>query len=301
MMDPPFRGKTMPIEPTVFRPIRESTLPFRGKEFVTAYLKDGNGYVTVRSICAVFGLDVRAQRKRLMRKQNFYEHYTATILMNTPGGPQKTLCLLAQMVPMFLAGVELDRVQNPEAYELLHAFQQEASILLAEHFGLSERGEMQFMRESMARMVAEQEAFEEALAKKVEAELAELRRAQADKVDQIRAAFSDLRQQVTRIEAVAGPKTRLTPEQLGQLRQATAALGALLQERGVAKPYPGIYMDITRLTGVSRSEDIRQEDFAEVVAFLENQIKALTQPAAGKTGSTSQPAAGSHADAEDRD
>jgi hypothetical protein len=70
---------------------------------------------------------------------------------------------------------------------------------------------------------------------------------------------------------------RLNPEQLGQLRQATATLGSLLQERGVAKPYPGIYMDITRLTGVSRSEDIRQEDFQTVMDFLEGQIGALSR------------------------
>jgi hypothetical protein len=36
-------------------------------------------------------------------------------------------------------------------------------------------------------------------------------------------------------------------------------------------------MDITRLTGVSRSEDIRQEDFASVIEFLEGQIRALSR------------------------
>ena len=66
---------------------------------------------------------------------------------------------------------------------------------------------------------------------------------------------------------------------LGQLRQLVATLGTLLQEKGVAKPYPGIYMDITRLTGVSRSEDIRQEDFPAVVEFLEKQVRALTTEA----------------------
>jgi hypothetical protein len=34
-------------------------------------------------------------------------------------------------------------------------------------------------------------------------------------------------------------------------------------------------MDITRLTGVSRSEDIRQEDFRMVVEFLEGQVRTL--------------------------
>lgn len=279
----------MTVEPHVFKPLRERSLLFRGMEIATADLRDGQGYVSIRSLCAAFGLDQRAQRKRLLRAQNYFEPYTATILMTTPGGPQPSLCLMHAAVPIFLTGVELERVKDPEASALLKAFLDEAYVVLAEHFGLSERGEINFLRESVARMVAEQESFEENLAKKVEAELAELRRAHDEKVQQIREAFGDLRQQVTRLEAVAGPKARLTPEQLGQLRQSTATLGTLLQERGVAKPYPGIYMDITRLTGVSRSEDIRQEDFAMVIAFLENQIAALTR-AASPTPPASSPA-----------
>jgi hypothetical protein len=275
----------MSVEPNFFYPEKESSIIFQGKEITTAVLKDGNGYVTIRSLCAALGLDQRAQRKRLMRAQNFFAPYTVTILVSTPGGPQKMMCLDARTVPMFLSGVELERVQDPEAHSILKAFMEEAMMILAEHFGISERGEMQFLRESVARMVLEQEKFEDNLSKKVEAELAEIRRSHEEKVQQIRTAFGDLRQQVTHLEAVAGPKARLTPEQLGQLRQTTAVLGSLLQERGVAKPYPGIYMDITRLTGVSRSEDIRQEDFPTVIEFLEKQVNALTlgaKPAAEK-------------------
>lgn len=270
----------MSVVTPVFRPERERTLQFQEKDIATADLKDGQGYVSIRSLCQAFGLDQRAQRKRLLRQQGYFEAYTATILMTTPGGAQPALCLMASAVPLFLTGVSLERVQDAAARDLLKAFLDEAHTVLAEHFGISERGELQFLRESIARMVYEQEQSEDnaaLLAKKVEAELAELRRAHEEKVQQIRAAFGDLRQQVTRLEAVSGPKARLTPEQLGHLRQITAALGALLQERGVAKPYPGIYMDITRLTGVSRSEDIRQEDFPGVVAFLENQVAALTR------------------------
>ena len=259
----------------VFRPERERKLLFWGKEIATADLKDGKGYVSVRSLCEAFGIDGRAQRKRLMRQQGYFEVFTATILTTTAGGPQPTLCLMASAVPLFLTGVELERVEDTGARQLLKAFLDEDHTVLAEHFGISERGELQFLRESVARMVAEQEMFEENLSKKVEAELAEMRQAHEEKVTQIREAFSDLRQQVTRIEAVAGPKARLTPEQLSQLRQAVATLGTLMQESGVAKTYPGIYMDITRLTGVSRSEDVRQEDFQLVVEFLERQIQAL--------------------------
>ena len=267
----------MPVNGPAFHPVRERSLTFRGQEIATADLKDDHGYVSVRSLCQAFGLDQRAQRKRLMRQQGYFEPYTATIVMTTPGGPQPTLCLMASIVPLFLTGVELGRVQDDETRGILRAFLEEAHIVLAEHFGISERSELLFLRESVARMVAEQELFEEHLSKKVEAELAELRQAHEEKVQQIRAAFGDLRQQVTRLEGVAGPKARLNPEQLGQLRQAVATLGTLMQERGVAKPYPGIYMDLTRLTGVSRSEDIRQEDFASVMEFLDGQVKALTR------------------------
>ncbi len=165
----------------------------------------------------------------------------------------------------------------------------EVHTVLAEHFGISERGEMQFLRQSIARMVTEQENFEENIAKKVDAELAEIRRVHDEKVQQIRDAFATLRLQVSQLEKVAGPKARLTPEQMGQLRQLVATLGTLMQENGVPKPYPGIYMDITRLTGVSRSEDIRQEDFSEVVAFLERQVETLSRVRPAAQGDTGAP------------
>ena len=273
----------MTDEMPAFRPERQRKIVFRGKEISTADLKDGKGYVSVRSLCDAFGLDPRAQRKRLQRQQGYFQPYTAVILMDTAGGPQPSLCLMASAVPLFLTGVELERVDNAETRDLLLAFLNEAHTVLAEHFGISERGEMQFLRESLARMVAEQELFEETISKKVEAELADLRRSQEEKVQQIRDAFGNLRQQMTRLEQVSGPKARLNPEQLGQLRQIVATLGTLMQENGVPKPYPGIYMDITRLTGVSRSEDIRMEDFPTVITFLEKQVETLSRkrPAAG--------------------
>lgn len=260
-----------------FSPQRQRKILFRDKEIVTADLKDGKGYVSLRSLCDAFGLEPRSQRKRLARQQGYFQPYTASILLETAGGPQPSLCLMASVVPLFLSGVELERTQNPAARELLSAFLDEVHLVLAEHFGISERGEMQFLRQSVARMVVEQEAFEEIISKKVDAELADIRRAHEEKVAQIRDAFAGLRQQVTRLEEVSGPKARLTPEQTGRLRQLVAALGTLMQENGVPKPFPGIYMDITRLTGVSRSEDIRQEDFPEVVAFLERQVETLSR------------------------
>ena len=179
----------MPVNPAVFRPDNERKLLFQGKEIATADLRDGKGYVSVRSLCEAFGLDQRAQRRRLMRQQGYFEPYTATVLMNTTGGPQPTLCLMCSAVPIFLTGVELDRLQDVETRDLLRAFLDEAHTILAEHFGISERGEQQFMRESIARMVAEQELFEDKFQKKVEAELTEIRNAHEEKIQQNSRSF----------------------------------------------------------------------------------------------------------------
>lgn len=259
-------------------PTQERKILFRGKEIKTADLPDNQGYVSFYSLCDAFGLDRRAQKKRLERQNNYFRPYTALLLLSSPGGPQATLCLMAAAVPLFLTGVQVERVADPEARQMLQAFLDEAMEVLAEHFGISERGEMKFLREAVARMVAEQEAFDdrmEALSKKVEAELAEVRQAQEVKVQQIREAFSSLRGE---IRQTSGPKSRLTPEQLGQLRETVNTLGVLMQARGDVNPYAGIYSAIFRMTGIARSEHIAQQDFERVLEFLDRQIAALRPP-----------------------
>jgi len=154
-------------ESPVHKPVRERVLTFRGKEIATADLKSGFGYVSFNSLCDAFGVDRRGQRQRLSRQESYFVPYTTTILTTTAGGPQPTYCLRADAVPLFLAGVQIANVADPEARGLLKAFLEEAHIVLSEHFGLSERGEIQFYREAMARMVLEQEAFEEGLSKKL--------------------------------------------------------------------------------------------------------------------------------------
>lgn len=146
----------MAIERPVFIPESEDTLIFQGYKISTADLKDGKGYVSIRSLCDVFRLDQRAQRRRLLRQRNYFESFTAKIKITTPGGPQPSLCLRASAESLFLTDVDLGRISNPETRLLLLAFLGEAHTVLAEHFGSSEHGEVQFLRDSFARMVSEQ-------------------------------------------------------------------------------------------------------------------------------------------------
>ena len=73
-----------------FAPNAQRKIIFRGKEITTADLKDGKGYVSIRSLCDAFGLDPRAQRKRLLRQQGYFEPSTAMICWIRPVGRSRS-------------------------------------------------------------------------------------------------------------------------------------------------------------------------------------------------------------------
>jgi hypothetical protein len=258
-------------------PASEGELLFQERKIKTVTMSNGQGFVVLRSLCEAFDLDYNGQRQRLYRTTIFRDHSTL-IRVSTAGGRQAQVCLSAFAAPAFLMGVETSRVTNDSTRLLLDVFQEEGMIVLAEHFGMSERGEIRFLRESVVRMTLEQEAFEEQVIKNVDRELAADRATREEKIQQIREAFAHMREQIRTLEKIAGPKQRITPEQLGQLKQTVMVLGELMIRSGENKrPWPAIYTDIMLHFGFARSEDITQEAFPQVIAFLDRQANAFRE------------------------
>jgi hypothetical protein len=273
-----YAGPDEVLDNTIYEPATQDEIPFRGRQLVAAKLADGQGYVSLNSVAAAFGITRQALFARLNRKNDWFSPYIARIRLRTAGGPQTMVCMNAVALPLFLAGTSLEAVRDPEARSVLTAFLSEARDVLAEHFGITERGEMDFMRATMARLVAERQAEDQGLegrAKQsyVDEQIAQVRRDHAEKIDQIRKAFSDLRAQ---IKAATPTPERLTPEQVGQVSNTVRALGYLLQERGVNNPYPRVYSTIWRMAGVGTTERIPQAKFEEIMTWMEKQIQILS-------------------------
>ena len=273
-------------------PDHEGSLVFQGRTIQTATMANSQGYVVLRSLCDAFGLHYDGQRQRLYRNDLFHRYSSLVTIQTETRGRQAMLCLSAFAVPAFLMGVETSRVANEETRALLDVFQEEGMIVLAEHFGLSERGEIRFLREAVVRMTIEQEAFESMVVKNVEKELATDRQAREEKIQQIREAFTHMRDQIRTLEKVAGPKLRITPEQLGQVRHMVMVLGELMIRSGEStKPWVSIYTGITLQFGFSKAEDITQEKLPDVMEFLEVQIQAF-RAVVLKLQTSQQPGAG---------
>ena len=271
----------VPEDVLAVEPESESEIPFRGQKIKAATMKNKQGYVSVRSMCEAFGLNNAGQQQRILRTKLFKDQMLM-VKMSSPyaGGKgtrrQAQMCLSAFVVPAFLMGVETNMVSDPETKAMLDAFQEEGMIVLAEHFGLSERGEIRFLRETITKMAIQQQEFEEQVVLNVEKELAADRQAREEKIQQIRDAFGKMREQIRTLEKTAGPKARITPEHMGQIRHTVMVLGELMIMCGEkTKPWAGIYTSITLQFGVSRTEDLPQEAMPEVLEFLDRQVYAF--------------------------
>jgi P22_AR N-terminal domain len=262
----------------VFVPELQDAIDFRGRTLVTAKLADGNGYVVLNSLADAFGISRSTLTKRLIRKYDYFSQSACKIQIATRGGPQVQICLEASAVPLFISGTSLNAVKDPESRDVLRVFITECHEVLAEHFGISERGEMRVMRDTMARLVFERESedmdpdSQPPSKKYIDQQVTKIREEHEKKVDEIRQAFSELRGQIRTISDV----DRLTPEQIGQVNSTVRSLGYLLQQRGVNNPYPKIYATLWRMAGVGTTERIAQKDFNSVMEWMEKQIKILT-------------------------
>lgn len=275
----------MPSDPTetVFTPQRQNIIFFRGRNIVTALLNDQQGYVSLRSLADAFKVNRGALTNRLKRKADYFSPYVCRIYIMTTGGMQPHLCMNANAVPLFMATTSLESVKDLESRDVLRLFIEECHKVLAEHFSITEAGEMEVIKNTVSRLVLEREAEEGGLEGRdvriyVDKKMAEIQHTHEIKIGEVRKAFGDLRGELRSLTSSSNVP-RLTPEQVGQISNTVKTLGFMFQERGIANPYQRIYGNLFRLCGVGDTARIRQSDFESSMEWLEQQITRLSQAA----------------------
>lgn len=267
----------------VLSPDRQRDVLFRERPLTALDIAD-NTFVTISSVAKAFGLKPASLTRRINRKMGYFSQYAAKVSTVTAGGPQNLWCLNVTALPLFLTGEDLNDCDTQSDRDVLEVFLREVHIVLAEHFGVSERNEIQVLTDTVAHLVHQQIAHDEGLPTK-EARLAVsdadyVRREEYDeKLTSIRTAFGDLRQYASKAHNIAGQLSdqRLTPEMVGTVQNSVQTLGEMLEGLGALKPYPGIYRSIFQLTNVGSTERIRIRDFERVMAYLERRIEAVNK------------------------
>ena len=244
-------------------PTDERAVDFYGDE-LKVYVLDGEPYVPLRPICDFLGVSWSGQRQRVVRdpvlsKATRFVRVTHTNL----GGRPELLCLPLRYLNGWLFGISSSRVRE-ELREKLIQYQRECYDALARAFQgtaaspSSALTQIRDMALAIANM-AEQQMLLEGRVTTTETRL-----------DRAAVVVGDLSKRLGRLESRLTPGSFITEEQAAEVSQRVKALAGRLQEQTPGKNYyQSIFGELYRRFNVSSYKLIRQDSYAEVIAFLE--------------------------------
>jgi len=248
--------------------IDQREVTFYDDQLTAVRADDGQVYVSVRHMCDALGLAQRGQVLRIKRNEILEEGYKGGIMMITPGGRQRTGMLRVDLVPLWLSGIDINRVKE-EIRDKLKRFQREAAKVLWEAF-------------QEGRLTADT-TFDELL--KIHADTPEV---QAFKMLQgmlqlarnqiiIRDQLQDHEQRLETIEAqLAPPAHAVTQSQAMQISQAVKAVAIAQGKQTKRNEFGAVYGELYRKFEITSYKLLPAAKFEEAMDFLNEWHQSLT-------------------------
>lgn len=244
-------------------PADTRAVDFYGDE-LRVFILEGEAYVPLRPICDYLGVSWNGQRERVHRDPVLSEVTRfARVTRANLGGRPELLCLPLRYLNGWLFGISSSRVRE-ELREKLIQYQRECYDALARAFQdtsvspASPLAQIRDMALAIATM-AEQQMLLEGRVTTTETRL-----------DKAAVVVGDLSKRLGRLESRLAPGSYITDEQAAEISQRVKALAGRLQEQTPGKNYyQSIFGELYRRFNVSGYKLIRQNQYAEVIAFLE--------------------------------
>ena len=262
-------------------PIDEREVDFYGDSVTAVLVETPEGpqvFIPIRPLTEILGLDRTAQFRRINRNRVLHE-VSRTVLIRGRGlNPQDMVCLPLDFLYGWLFGLEVDRIKlelqervylyQRECYRVLAAaFQQATPTLTTPSPEVTELVKTRDMYRAMALMADEQIVL---------AERTDDAHARLDRAGQV---VKHIDQRLARVEQRLDPANFVTEEQAAAVSQRVRELGLALTAHDKSKNhYQGIFNELYRRYRASDYKHIRQGQFADVMAFLDEWGQALQQP-----------------------
>jgi TolA-binding protein len=267
-------------ETTALVPIEERQVKFYEDEITAALVEFDNQeqiFVPIRPICEYLGVDPQAQTRRIRRDMVLSEHLQGVAIMATPsgnkrssGGAQTALALPLEMLPGWLFGIDASRVK-PELRDKVVRYQRECFRVLwkafqSEAFSQAASDEASSATTSLTQI----RNMGLAIAELAEQQIAMEKRL-SSRLDQAAVVVRELQRRVGVVEKKLTPASLITDEQAAEVSQAVKALADYLKSKDASKNhYQAAFSEIYRRFGVSSYKNIRADQFADVLKFLED-------------------------------
>lgn len=256
----------------------QRTIDFYGDP-ITVVVADDEVYVPVRPIAEFLGLDWSSQLQRIRRDEVLARRVTTLVITTTDNSRREMICLPLDLLPGWLFGIAPSRVRaelapklnryREECFRVLwRAFQAEAlaSIGAGERTGGASAGlvHIREMGLAIAQMAEQQLALEQRVS---------LQTDRLDKAAQVMRAFD---RRLGALEEQLQPTALLTDAQAADVAAAVKALAEILSARDPSKnQYQGVFAELYRRFRVSSYKQLRQDQYAAVLAFLTDWSNSL--------------------------
>ncbi len=277
-----------------------------GDEVLAVRVEDGSIYLPLRPICASLGLSYQPQRRRIQRDP-VLEEGMREIRLQTGGGRQATACMALNLVPYWLSTVEVSRVR-PELQDKLtvyrrwviervfEAFQRETGIGQAtataptapttrddETLSLAHIRDMALAIAAFAEQQIAFAAQQQVQDQRIDV-LDEGHGQLSARLDRAAGVVGGLVRSVKALEQRLAPGNVLTEEQAAEVSDRVKTVAEALTARDVAAGaaprdwYGSIYRTLYKRYNVAGYRRIRQEQYADVLAWLAD-FHGATAPA----------------------
>jgi hypothetical protein len=275
------RQITLSEENRALVPVEERTVDFYGDEITAVLIQiedKSQIYIPIKPISDYLGLSWSGQFERIKRDPVLSEVIQGIRVTRIPvGGVQETLGMPLEYLPGWLFGINAARVK-PELREKIIRYQRDCFKVLWEAFqqGTFAPAETSNLSTPTTSLVQIREmGF--AIAHLAEQQIA-MEQNVNSRLDQAGKLFNQFQKRLGVLENKLSPSSLITDEQAEEVSAAVKALAEYMTGKDKSKNhYQGIFAELYRRFKVSSYKNIRADQYAPVLKFLDEWRKAGDQ------------------------
>ena len=267
-------------------PLEERVVEFYGDQIPAARIPEDEIVVPLRPVADALGLAWGSQNNRIQRDEVLARRVRKVLMHGADGRLREMTCLPIDLLPGWLFGVTTARVR-PELREKLTRYREECFRVLWDAFRsqiLVATGETTHLESSalvQLQQIAEMGRAITAMAEqqielqRQQQHLAERLNKAGQVVKVMRGDIKDVQVRLGVLEEQLHPGAFVTEAQAAEVSNVVKALAEFLTGKERAKNhYQGIFGELYRRYGVASYKLIRVEQYAAVLAFLEDWRRA---------------------------
>ncbi|MDQ3904836.1 MAG: phage antirepressor N-terminal domain-containing protein [Actinomycetota bacterium] len=273
----------------------QKTVLFYGDELIAIQeIESGAIFVPLNRLCDNLGIARNRQVQRIRDHPVLSRGYTA-LDVETGGGRQETQCLRLDLIPLWLAGINANRVASAVQAKLVQ-YQAEAAQVLWAAFrpdilpsddpalalgGASGAALAYEIATAIQHLARQQMELEQRLGGRID-QMARWARDFGQTVDH-RLALVDHR--LGTLELQVSPQAAVSEQQAAEIALAVKNVGHALADKGTRAGYGQVYSEMYRRYGISSYKNLPQDKFAEVLQWLHSWHADLTSRGGDETAS----------------